>query len=971
MSILVPAPNSIGSRKAQINDCGTENIIASVMGSPAMSNEPTLPPVDKSVHITEPSCHPGGASLPIPEFQDRDPRYLNNKIPTEPVVSYEGRATGLDKDGKFWKVYVKETDEWDAELVDGWNKSLDVILVFAALFSAISTAFLMESSQRLQEDPVDMSEQTLLIISQTLLAIANSTAPAAAPPPGDKPFTPPRIVVIVNTLWYMSLSVSVSASFLAMLAKDWCHSFLAGRTGEPYVQARRRQRRWTMIENWKMQELITVLPSLIHLSLLLFAIGLCIYVWELNKVVAIPVWCVCGASVGFYVASSFLATILEDFPYTTIISRTLRSDLVKPLYRHLHSLVRYTLIGILVMTYFVVCIISGLASFCVPALTSFVVKKWNSIASWSNWHVLNRTSFGPSLAKDGEQPLKQDHVTSQALGWIITNCEVNQSVDTALQAIAGANKELPRGPLDQCHAATAIARRLGSSHLYDQHDTQLISLYIRALSFFKAHSHLAFNSGKNYNMGELRSLIRELQLRNENLVTTLLMDGMLIPTPQNIEAMSIGSTAASQALEVFTAAKSSTPSHFIRIAQLLQQNLLSEASESLHPAAIQSLVNAVSLFASCISPNAGFQGPGITFQFLRLILSTSLPPGAEIYGLSSALVFSVLSQHQHGSRDDVTRTAQHLRSLLDYTQARKFPRTGFWFGLLELASHPERYDLDSFSEIHLPPMLQEEFAKVPAVNMSHCATSGVSLIFDTVLSRDNPSNYVLTHLKTIDIMYQPAQVLIPPVPAYVFVIESFCSASADAIERFTQCGRMLSQYTFPTLTADLVAYLQARDIVGSLLARAQYAGMYQVKFFGNCQLWLLYVLYLDSPSVPGVIRDKLVTELDKNREVGHSREALENVVLTLESTIREFWDRPRNKRHAVESLGVWTYRVIECVFQRQKLPLSDHRWQEVRQNLSEVRPELRGLSSFVDAVPAGADEMQISIEVQGSESPSQ
>lgn len=28
----------------------------------------------------------------------------------------------LGKDARFWKTYVKEADQWDAELVDGWNK---------------------------------------------------------------------------------------------------------------------------------------------------------------------------------------------------------------------------------------------------------------------------------------------------------------------------------------------------------------------------------------------------------------------------------------------------------------------------------------------------------------------------------------------------------------------------------------------------------------------------------------------------------------------------------------------------------------------------------------------------------------------------------------------------------------------------------------------------------------------------------
>ncbi|CAE7071669.1 unnamed protein product [Rhizoctonia solani] len=179
----------------------------------------------------------------------------------------------LSKDARIWKVYVGETDKWDAEMVDGWNKSLDVLLVFAALFSAISTTFLIESSGMLKQDPNDVSAAALASISQLLVAITtnSSSDPTTTTTDEsnsvDKEFVPSWVAVVVNTLWFLSLALSISASFLAMLAKDWCHSFIAHRTGHHRDQAHRRQRKWTMIKGWKMEELILVLPSLIHLSL--------------------------------------------------------------------------------------------------------------------------------------------------------------------------------------------------------------------------------------------------------------------------------------------------------------------------------------------------------------------------------------------------------------------------------------------------------------------------------------------------------------------------------------------------------------------------------------------------------------------------------------------------------------------------------------------------------------------------------
>ncbi|CAE6447364.1 unnamed protein product, partial [Rhizoctonia solani] len=105
-----------------------------------------------------------------------------------------------------------------------------------------------------------------------------------------------------------------------MLAKDWCHSFTADRRGHHRDQAYKRQRRWTMIKQWKMRGLILVLPSLIQMSLLLFDIGLCIYLWDLNITAAIPVICISGAAFAFYSLSSIAACLIPYFPYTTTLS---------------------------------------------------------------------------------------------------------------------------------------------------------------------------------------------------------------------------------------------------------------------------------------------------------------------------------------------------------------------------------------------------------------------------------------------------------------------------------------------------------------------------------------------------------------------------------------------------------------------------------------------------------------------------
>ena len=131
---------------------------------------------------------------------------------------------------------------------------------------------MIESYKSLKQDPADVSAQTLLTISQTLAAIANGSQPSGSQASPATQVEAPQFsatwsAICVNVLWFLSLSLSVAVSLISMLAKEWCMTFMSGRTGPPGAQARRRQQRWDGLLGWRMKEVLMVLPSLIHLSL--------------------------------------------------------------------------------------------------------------------------------------------------------------------------------------------------------------------------------------------------------------------------------------------------------------------------------------------------------------------------------------------------------------------------------------------------------------------------------------------------------------------------------------------------------------------------------------------------------------------------------------------------------------------------------------------------------------------------------
>ncbi|KAH7337259.1 hypothetical protein B0J17DRAFT_458925 [Rhizoctonia solani] len=212
------------------------------------------------------------------------------------------------------------------------------------------------------------------------------------------------------------------------------------------------------------------------------------------------------------------------------------------------------------------------------------------------------------------------------------------------------------------------------------------------------------------------------------------------------------------------------------------------------------------------------------------------------------------------------------------------------------------------------------------------------------------------------VSFQGAQITSPPVALYVFVIEAQYK-DRFSIRGTTRCNVMLSQYTFPHLSADLVAYLQNRDIIVHLAQGARDA-FCPIKFFSISHLWLLYTLYLNSPSAQDTTRDKLAAELDKYQKVEHDWEALGSVRDDLGRSIEQLWAHPRQNRDVTKAFGVWAYRVVECVFQQQGLQPSDPRWRQIEKELAGVAPELRGLSSFTDVAGSSPDEIHVKIDLE-------
>lgn len=189
----------------------------------------------------------------------------------------------------------------------------------AGLFSAILTAFIIEAYRLLQRDSAELSTQILLQISQQLSAFSvnsgfiNSTIiPASLPP-----YNPSPSSVVVNALWFAALVLSLVTASLGILVKQWYREYLSGT----YVAPRERCRVWRFrrdgLLRYKVAEIASFLPLLLQLALILFFVGLVLFIRDIHSDIATLVIVLVAAWLLVLVITTLLPLFSPSCPYKT------------------------------------------------------------------------------------------------------------------------------------------------------------------------------------------------------------------------------------------------------------------------------------------------------------------------------------------------------------------------------------------------------------------------------------------------------------------------------------------------------------------------------------------------------------------------------------------------------------------------------------------------------------------------------
>ncbi|KAH9164146.1 hypothetical protein EDB89DRAFT_1859517, partial [Lactarius sanguifluus] len=220
-------------------------------------------------------------------------------------------TTYSDASGAIFSMYIDRAQKFDKENVDNWDGQANGILVFVrvssrrlllfttGLFSSTVATFIAMSYPNLQQD-CNVTTQSLLVTISQQLATTNNTIPAASPCTQSPPSA---LVVFVNSVWFLSLVLSLTCALIATLLQQWARRYLQmiQRNHAPHVRAHVREYFSRGARRFRIIGLVEVLPFLLLISVLLFFAGLVVFAFLANHTVAFITAAIVGICLMSYI----------------------------------------------------------------------------------------------------------------------------------------------------------------------------------------------------------------------------------------------------------------------------------------------------------------------------------------------------------------------------------------------------------------------------------------------------------------------------------------------------------------------------------------------------------------------------------------------------------------------------------------------------------------------------------------------
>ncbi|KAF9471730.1 hypothetical protein BDN70DRAFT_926032 [Pholiota conissans] len=215
-------------------------------------------------------------------------------------------------DGDPWEIILKPELDADTVRCNAWKDEVQNLLIFAGLFSAVVTAFVVESYKFLRPDPNDA-------IIGLLFHIANGSAPlpqSVTSASSVVPFSQSSSSIRINVFWFISLILSLTTVLIGTICLQW----LREHQSYPNFSAKEKfailHMRLESLEVWFVPQIFAALPVLLQVAVGFFLAGLIDFVLPLGQKLFIPVCVVVGLTLFFLVVTTALP-ICQGFLFFT------------------------------------------------------------------------------------------------------------------------------------------------------------------------------------------------------------------------------------------------------------------------------------------------------------------------------------------------------------------------------------------------------------------------------------------------------------------------------------------------------------------------------------------------------------------------------------------------------------------------------------------------------------------------------
>ncbi|KAI3620858.1 hypothetical protein WG66_006300 [Moniliophthora roreri] len=327
-----------------------------------------------------------------------------------------------------WEKVLKQVARYDDDMVKNWRDDIDTLLVFAGLFSAVITAFIIESYQWLSEDPADT---TVALLTQMVLIQLNATQTILLE---RKEFEPDTSSIRINCFWFLSLIFSLTSALFGLLCKQWVREHQRDtHTRTPGEALALRQLRRESFEKWGVSSFLSALPILLEVALLLFFVGVLDLLWNRHH---IPFALMLSA--GLYFATALLPTLTLPADQWWQMQRRKFDELTYQFicpYKSPQAWAVYRLSRVLIRPLFN---FRSVRSFMRTRAKGLNDHIWNPCIDWSSvdHRAIRRFDEHPDPFSNSD-PFNLNVYELRALEWVVTMLQDSPSMLPHLQNVLG------------------------------------------------------------------------------------------------------------------------------------------------------------------------------------------------------------------------------------------------------------------------------------------------------------------------------------------------------------------------------------------------------------------------------------------------------------------------------------------------------------------------------------------------------